>query len=207
MQMQAANCCCEFQSTPPARGATAIPVSLRLRHCHFNPRPPRGGRHRRGAAPHRRQDFNPRPPRGGRPQCATTSIPTVRFQSTPPARGATGKALAQFHRLVISIHAPREGGDDPFFRSCGGLDISIHAPREGGDLSRISFVRPDGDFNPRPPRGGRRENIRRRFRWLIFQSTPPARGATLINALRYYRHHHFNPRPPRGGRRRRCRRS
>ena len=57
----------------------------------------------------------------------------------------------------ISIHAPREGGDDT------GLDsliicplISIHAPREGGNVM----------YND-----GRLEK-------LVFQSTPPARGAT-----------------------------
>ena len=35
------------------------------------------------------------------------------------------------------------------------LVISIHAPREGGDdgFPRMQVI--DGDFNPRPPRGGR----------------------------------------------------
>ena len=56
----------------------------------------------------------------------------------------------------ISIHAPREGGDD---RAGGGAHhkkISIHAPREGGDA-----MLPYGQWG----------------QWL-FQSTPPARGAT-----------------------------
>ena len=59
--------------------------------------------------------------------------------------------------LKISIHAPREGGD-PACRSGlhYNLHISIHAPREGGDSA--------GYFLDR---------------WkLVFQSTPPARGAT-----------------------------
>ena len=58
--------------------------------CHFNPRPPRGGRH---ADPWQkrlwRHHFNPRPPRGGRP-------PSSYFY---------------WLRESISIHAPREGGD------------------------------------------------------------------------------------------------
>ena len=33
--------------------------------------------------------------------------------------------------------------------------ISIHAPREGGDLVVNTVDGLKGDFNPRPPRGGR----------------------------------------------------
>ena len=58
---------------------------------------------------------------------------------------------------MISIHAPREGGDynDALIRYTDY--ISIHAPREGGDQLA-------------------------KCRWLtalLFQSTPPARGATI----------------------------
>lgn len=35
--------------------------------------------------------------------------------------------------------------------------ISIHAPCEGGDVGGIRSVRLCGDFNPRPPRGGRQQ--------------------------------------------------
>ena len=64
----------------------------------------------------------------------------------------------------ISIHAPREGGD------YGGImdlvnyyAISIHAPREGGDFVVICNIKQKGDFNPRPPRGGRRYGSGYRF--------------------------------------------
>ena len=123
-----------------------------------------------------------------------------RFQSTPPARGATPAPERQRDAVAISIHAPREGGDS-------------HA-RDG----RTAVL----DFNPRPPRGGRptRQPPWRRPR--VFQSTPPARGATrktqqrktwlsisihapreggdmfLRRGPRFY--FDFNPRPPRGGR-------
>ena len=56
----------------------------------------------------------------------------------------------------ISIHAPREGGDRVVSRSRLRLDISIHAPREGGDASFWFISGPCS----------------------VFQSTPPARGAT-----------------------------
>ena len=79
-----------FQSTPPARGATA----------------------RRERAKMVIKNFNPRPPRGGRP-CAfiLTIIRLLLFQSTPPARGATTGGCISVHIAQISIHAPREGGD------------------------------------------------------------------------------------------------
>ena len=57
--------------------------------------------------------------------------------------------------------------------------ISIHAPREGGDII----------------------NTCRGFRAWIFQSTPPARGATEGQQHRRQKtNNYFNPRPPRGGR-------
>ena len=57
----------EFQSTPPARGATILGFPIRHQCSYFNPRPPRGGRRWHTAAPARRTPyFNPRPPRGGR---------------------------------------------------------------------------------------------------------------------------------------------
>ena len=130
-----------------------------------------------------------------------------RFQSTPPARGATPQYLKAMLNEVISIHAPREGGRPlPFVGQFAALLISIHAPREGGDLmfsdSRVSGFY----FNPRPPRGGRRRlrlgvggqpiisihapreggDFQGFFWWRLldsFQSTPPARGATVLPTI------------------------
>ena len=103
------------------------------------------------------RDFNPRPPRGGRRH----------------------EFLRQLLGVLISIHAPREGGDLPLlYPPLLVISISIHAPREGGDHGPLGCRRPEGDFNPRPPRGGR-----------------PVCGRS--GAVR----HDFNPRPPRGGRR------
>ena len=61
---------------------------------------------------------------------------------------------------------------------CISLCISIHAPREGGDL----LVRLFSSLI------------------LLFQSTPPARGATNLLQLLLIHRINFNPRPPRGGR-------
>ena len=59
--------------------------------------------------------------------------------------------------LMISIHAPREGGDYLYGHVAGYIIISIHAPREGGDMYWENNGTCDNEF----------------------QSTPPARGATL----------------------------
>ena len=59
-----------------------------------------------------------------------------------------------------------------------GAEISIHAPREGGDSTTELTL----------------------LYMLIFQSTPPARGATIRVHMVYTVGRHFNPRPPRGGR-------
>ena len=60
--------------------------------------------------------------------------------------------------LEISIHAPRTGSDKAIWDELCKMRISIHAPRTGSDDES-------------------------RFR-LLFQSTLPARGATLIQPPR-----------------------
>ena len=78
--------------------------------------------------------------------------------------------------------------------------ISIHAPREGGDFCFALVIRLIKDFNPRPPRGGRPSRTRHAAHDNKFQSTPPARGATVFYGRSAYQSRYFNPRPPRGGR-------
>ena len=78
----------EFQSTPPARGATAVSHPSRSCKTYFNPRPPRGGRQRQvrqtGGEP---DDFNPRPPRGGRLSLLTCCAVFQHFNPRPPRGG------------------------------------------------------------------------------------------------------------------------
>ena len=101
----------QFQSTPPARGATAI-IGVFQHVADISIHAPREG----GDA------LNPTCKEG-------FSI----FQSTPPARGATSAILVILPNKLISIHAPREGGDFSSFLGGPLRRISIHAPREGGD--------------------------------------------------------------------------
>ena len=63
---------------------------------------------------------------------------------------------AALRPMTISIHAPREGGDDGEIAGIFADGISIHAPREGGDPQYFPSFPLREDFNPRPPRGGRR---------------------------------------------------
>ena len=151
-------CAVLFQSTLPARGATLQDFIK----CNTQ------------------KNFNPRSPRGERRSMPLTMPKTSPFQSTLPARGATQQGLDVSVMDDISIHAPREGSDT---RSAGTITGGIY-------------------FNPRSPRGERRrathtpgarcvisihaprEGSDRRYgkiRWcqLSFQSTLPARGATL----------------------------
>ena len=107
-------------------------------------------------------DFNPRPPRGGRRGLSATNIRYTAISIHAPREGGDFYMAALLTSLGISIHAPREGGDVcDFANSLKVSAISIHAPREGGDFllcSRYSFDK-------------------------RFQSTPPARGATVISKI------------------------
>ena len=84
-----ASIACRFQSTHPARGATAATAH----------RPPPHGR------------FNPRTPRGVRPTERSRHDAIQPFQSTHPARGATLRGRQAYIRAGVSIHAPRAGCD------------------------------------------------------------------------------------------------
>ena len=64
--------------------------------------------------------------------------------------------------------------------SCRRFVISIHAPREGSDRSRAEYILGE----------------------LKFQSTLPARGATVMPPQLVIAQYNFNPRSPRGERRR-----
>ena len=145
-------------------------------------------------------NFYPRPPRGGRRVEAVRDMLDGVFLSTPSARRATGMSIATDSEVSISIHALREEGDSSTGTTTPDSTISIHALREEGDQ----------DLSIAGKRAG------------LFLSTPSARRATLVAAvrpqcviisihalreegdgfnLRFCRNRgNFYPRPPRGGR-------
>ena len=101
---------------------------------HFNPRPPWGGRHEILNPPPVETNFNPRPPWGGRPRI-TTLAPREQqqFQSTPSVgRATTANTAGQ--TIAVFQSTP----------SVGRATVSVREPCQGC-----------GNFNPRPPWGGR----------------------------------------------------
>ena len=56
------------------------------------------------------------------------------------------------------------------------MGISIHAPREGGDLRPAAASAPVSYFNPRPPRGGRHDELKANQRYLDISIHAPREG-------------------------------
>ena len=80
--------------------------------------------------------------------------------------------------------------------------ISIHAPRKGSDLSDVRSFLIRALFQSTPPARGATNSEYVVIRHTGFQSTPPARGATPENCSFSGLSIYFNPRPPQGERRR-----
>ena len=193
-----------FQSTPPVRGATRTGCCPRYHRQDFNPRPPCGGRPPAGAGQAAPSAFQSTPPvRGATPRRRVRNGRCRGFQSTPPVRGATGRDFDILEiGKAISIHAPRAGGDlSAVMRATEDSDISIHAPRAGGDTMAAQARIYITTISIHAPRAGGDQKIIK-FCWHCgrFQSTPPVRGATSLDAIARTTEGDFNPRPPCGGR-------
>ena len=192
----------------------------------FNPRSPHGERQRPRAADAHGSHFNPRSPHGERrdpgfyeswdeifqstlpARGATWRAPASmvlpsRFQSTLPARGATGTAssspgsntyfnprsphgerpaILPQQAVLGSYFNPRSPHGERLFKSyyqAWSFDISIHAPRTGSDAQVCRGTISTGGF----------------------QSTLPARGATICAVIVDSSQINFNPRSPHGERR------
>ena len=150
---------------------------------HFNPRSPRGERLHGGLLYHLQvADFNPRSPRGERQGMDDSFYCAKLFQSTLPAGGATTpKIMRGGIRLYFNPRSPRGERLNLTNKQAKVLDISIHAPRGGSDRTcgqnsprclPFQSTLPAGgatrnwqaaeaqanNFNPRSPRGERRQN-------------------------------------------------
>ena len=109
-----------------------------------------------------------------------TTMQSARFQSTHPARGATPRRMVQNRHGAISIHAPREGCDVQIGRRAqdDAKHFNPRTPRGVRPLIMDAFIA-NANFNPRTPRGVRRFGCHITPLFYQFQSTHPARGATL----------------------------
>ena len=145
-----------FQSTLPARGATT-PQEVTLTSKTFQSTLPA-----RGATADKR--------------CNQLR---KRFQSTLPARGATVSAVYNFLYEKFQSTLPARGATIPTEEMTDPDGISIHAPRTGSDAHGGKPASARRDFNPRSPHGERRTQVMTTSSSLTFQSTLPARGATM----------------------------
>ena len=129
------------------------------RLSNFYPRPPRGGRRRPGTDGSSRQNFYPRPPRGGRRSQANVLEGVKVFLSTPSARRATSFAGGTVYiHVFLSTPSARRATPPPAER-LQHRPISIHALREEGDTTAPLILPTGANFYPRPPRGGRLEQM------------------------------------------------
>ena len=158
--------------------ATPAGAEHLCRHAYFNPRPPWGGRHRRGFCFPAREAFQSTPSVGRATYRKLQSGLSVLFQSTPSVGRATSLPVRRTRPLDISIHALRGEGDVEFSEKHQGIQISIHALRGEGDQCRRS----------------------RKTSATAFQSTPSVGRATRRRQTVRALSRHFNPRPPWGGR-------
>ena len=170
-----------FQSTRPVWGATALKLQLPA-PVHVSIHAPRVGRDPCNEArclerpvsihaPRVGRDwsylegqesricFNPRAPCGARRAFASLRYPSRSFQSTRPVWGATAHERSVCMTTRVSIHAPRVGRD----------------PRRATSMDHVRC------FNPRAPCGARHAPIRETVARMLFQSTRPVWGATLLD--------------------------
>ena len=123
------------------------------------------------------------------------------FQSTLPAGGATNAESRSAAMRNISIHAPRGGSDNlPERKPSPAGSISIHAPRGGSDVAEHQFKYKLVDFNPRSPRGERRQSLPVVCTVLHFNPRSPRGERRQPGKLFQALFRDFNPRSPRGER-------
>ena len=170
-----------FQSTLPARGATKERKKL-AKNLEISIHAPRTGS---DAFPPFRafplNHFNPRSPHGERLFQNHMSAESKIFQSTLPARGATRCMISQ-KILGTSFQStlPARGATREYAASVTETEISIHAPRTGSDGEITVYRHKSNHFNPRSPHGERRLTFMVSKAMNTFQSTLPARGATIL---------------------------
>ena len=121
------------------------------------------------------------------------------FQSAPPARGATVRFRLTFpagfnprpprggrlHRVRAESFNPRppRGGRHRVAESTTIVRRFNPRPPRGGRPSGPPPCASVKGFNPRPPRGGRQRRAIAMWTGDLFQSAPPARGATVIRVV------------------------
>ena len=192
-----------FQPTLPARGATRLAACrvsgstisthaprtgsdttnciVEISTTHFNPRSPHGERQTSMPAPSYMSAFQPSLPARGATCCRISHTSTRQpFQPTLPARGATDTTFSGVCPTSFQPTLPARGATGLCADCHQKRAISTHAPRTGSDEGCSSSAGTSRHFNPRSPHGERRHAARLYDGAVRFQSTLPARGATLV---------------------------
>ena len=145
-------------------------------------------------------DFNPRSPHGERRFTCNVGRIACDISIHAPRTGSDGQQAYEYEKTIfISIHAPRTGSDERLAALSDMLEISIHAPRTGSDSKIFTFRIAQILFQSTlPARGATLFQYYQRYLFQ-FQSTLPARGATGTDGV-YDITKDFNPRSPHGER-------
>ena len=169
-----------FQSTPPSRVATVIPVAFVDETSGISIHTTLAGGDAKnmntqvtelqisihttlagGDTPIRtiaysHPNFNPHHPRGWRHAHFTFSLPYAAFQSTPPSRVATWPSVRVFFQLIdFNPHHPRGWRQQVPALGTVEVTISIHTTLAGGDYRGQRRKRAARNFNPHHPPGWR----------------------------------------------------
>ena len=139
------------------------------------------GDRRRNHHRRRAENFNPLPPRGGR--LGDIVVEQAALIISIHSLLAEGDLIARHNPRTpgISIHSLLAEGDHRRgARQPRCYKISIHSLLAEGDLSTRSTQATLENFNPLPPRGGRRRQYAMRDTVAKFQSTPSSRRETLF---------------------------
>ena len=200
----------EFQSTLPARGATAGDDLTPPDECHFNPRSPHGERLAQGYQINPTTIFQSTLPARGATLSKLIVGPAPEFQSTLPARGATTAKLKMLDSELFQSTLPARGATRALNVGLAVGSISIHAPRTGSDRCRRRTTPLPQYFNPRSPHGERR--LQRDYHGALdlISIHAPRTGSDDCYYSYATRKLYFNPRSPHGERRNaaaRCRRA
>ena len=193
-----------FQSTPPARGATANVESAGLLSRSFNPRPPRGGRRRDQCVELRHVTVSIHAPRAGGDVHSRRGSQCTRVSIHAPRAGGDVPRCSTSPRKSFQSTLPARGATTSMARSAGHRAFQSTLPARGATRDRADCDSPCVFQSTLPARGATLSDCAYEPACDAFQSTLPARGATLRADQRLHGEC-FNPRSPRGGRRARCR--
>ena len=128
----------------------------------------------------------------------------IEFQPTPSSRRETSARSKKSSTPNISTHSLLAEGDSACLPCSVSSFISTHSLLAEGDPGMESTKIKAYNFNPLPPRGGRR--ARPAARRLLLQISTHSLLAEGDHGSETSKRNtsHFNPLPPRGGRHRAC---